>query len=289
MGGPDELSSTTSWDSAISMRIWRRSAWAKVVSNKQHRRLQAVPQAAVVEVVGGATDQMSSTAAALQCTMLSGAMRLVGVPSVAFWTVLLTGLYPSGLRRVRWPMPISSPLPARCGDWRAYCLSTAASPGPPRCGFPPPRFPKKRPSPSRSRSPPSTCSRPFAPLRPPRVVRWREAAWLSSCVLPLAAWYAWHYAKTGFLFGNPEFLRYNAQANLSPLRFLAAFGHRILHLTAHMNLFVPVLMTIAALLLEPRPDPDGDDRASSAVPSCAASFCCFWSTPSCSACWAARC
>ena len=23
----------------------------------------------------------------------------------------------------------------------------------------------------------------------------------------------WHYAKTGFLFGNPEFLRYNAQAN----------------------------------------------------------------------------
>jgi hypothetical protein len=41
---------------------------------------------------------------------------------------------------------------------------------------------------------------------------------------------------------------------------LAAFGHRVLHLTAHMNLFVPVLMAIAALLLDPRPDVDGGDR-----------------------------
>jgi hypothetical protein len=73
-------------------------------------------------------------------------------------------------------------------------------------------------------------------------------------VLPLAGWYAWHYAKTGFLFGNPEFLRYNAQANLTPLRIAAAFGYRILHLTAHMNLFVPVGIAVAALLLDPRPD-----------------------------------
>jgi hypothetical protein len=93
-----------------------------------------------------------------------------------------------------------------------------------------------------------------------------ETAWLSSCVLPLAAWYGYHYLKTGFLFGNPEFLRYNAQANLSPLRFLAAFGHRILHLTAHMNMFVPMLMTAAALLLEPRPDAEGHDRAALSRP-----------------------
>jgi hypothetical protein len=73
--------------------------------------------------------------------------------------------------------------------------------------------------------------------------------------------------RTGFLFGNPEFLRYNAQANLSPVRFLAAFGHRILHLTAHMNMFVPVLMTIAALLLEPRLDAEGRDRATISRPA----------------------
>ena len=80
-------------------------------------------------------------------------------------------------------------------------------------------------------------------------------------MLPLAGWYAYHYAKTGFLFGNPEYLRYNAEATLTPLRILAAFGHRILHLTAHMNLFVPVGMAFAALLLNPRPDAEGHDRA----------------------------
>jgi hypothetical protein len=90
----------------------------------------------------------------------------------------------------------------------------------------------------------------------------REAAWLSSCIAPLAVWYGYHYAKTGFLFGNPEFVRYNAQATLMPLRIVVAFGHRILHLTAHMNLFVPVLMAFAALLLTPRTDPEGHERAS---------------------------
>jgi hypothetical protein len=80
-------------------------------------------------------------------------------------------------------------------------------------------------------------------------------------VLPLAAWYGWHYWNTGFLFGNPEFLRYNAQANLDPLRILAAFAHRVLHLTAHMNLFVPVMVAVAALLLDLRPDAEGHERA----------------------------
>jgi 4-amino-4-deoxy-L-arabinose transferase-like glycosyltransferase len=86
----------------------------------------------------------------------------------------------------------------------------------------------------------------------------REAAWLASCVLPLACWYGWHRHKTGFFFGNPEFLRYNAQANLDLARILAAFGHRLLHLTAHMNLFVPVLLALAALLL-PRKETAADN------------------------------
>jgi 4-amino-4-deoxy-L-arabinose transferase-like glycosyltransferase len=89
---------------------------------------------------------------------------------------------------------------------------------------------------------------------------WARAAWLAGCALPLAAWYGWHYLKTGFLFGNPEFLRYNAQANLDPARFLAAFVHRLLHLTAHMNLFIPVALALAALALKPRSDPDRHQR-----------------------------
>jgi hypothetical protein len=90
----------------------------------------------------------------------------------------------------------------------------------------------------------------------------KQAAWLTASVAPLVCWYAWHYAKTGFIFGNPEFLRYNAGTTLTPVRVLAAFGHRVLHLTGHMNLFVPVLLTAAALLLEPRREADGSERRS---------------------------
>jgi len=100
----------------------------------------------------------------------------------------------------------------------------------------------------------------FRAKRPERGRHFREAAWLASCVLPLIAWYGWHFAKTGFVFGNPAFLKYNAQANAEPMRFLAAFGHRLLHLTAHMNMFVPTLLTLAALMLNPRRNAAGEER-----------------------------
>jgi hypothetical protein len=100
----------------------------------------------------------------------------------------------------------------------------------------------------------------FRLAQPLRKRRWREAGWFASCALPLIAWYGWHFLKTGFVFGNPEFLKYNAEANFEPTRFLAAFGHRLLHLTAHMNMFVPALLTVAALMLNPRLDPEGQER-----------------------------
>jgi len=104
----------------------------------------------------------------------------------------------------------------------------------------------------------------FEALSGSRAGRWakiRETGLMAASLLPLIGWYAWHKHKTGFLFGNPEFLRYNAQANLEPLRMLAALGHRVLHLTAHMNLFVPVLLALAALLL-PLRDAEGASLAS---------------------------
>ena len=84
----------------------------------------------------------------------------------------------------------------------------------------------------------------------PRVLgtRLRTIVALSIPVLPLLAWYAYHYHRTGFVFGNPEFLRYNATANLSAYRFALCLWHRLLHLTTHMNMFVPVLCTAAAAL-----------------------------------------
>jgi 4-amino-4-deoxy-L-arabinose transferase-like glycosyltransferase len=68
-------------------------------------------------------------------------------------------------------------------------------------------------------------------------------------IVPLAAWYAYHYHKTGFVFGNPEFLRYNATANLNTYRIALCLWHRLLHLTTHMNMYVPVVCTIAAMFI----------------------------------------
>ncbi|HEX4322562.1 MAG TPA: glycosyltransferase [Acidobacteriaceae bacterium] len=98
----------------------------------------------------------------------------------------------------------------------------------------------------------------FRKTRPIRTRSYQLAAAYGFCLLPLAAWYAYHRAKTGFLFGNPEFLRYNATSTLEPLRILAAFGHRLLHLFGHMNMFVPVLCTAAAMVLDPRKNASGE-------------------------------
>jgi len=76
---------------------------------------------------------------------------------------------------------------------------------------------------------------------------------LASPVLPLALWYAYHRHKTGFVFGNPEFLRYNATANLDAYRIGLALWHRLLHLTTHMNMFVPVVCAIAVLFIPVSP------------------------------------
>jgi 4-amino-4-deoxy-L-arabinose transferase-like glycosyltransferase len=78
---------------------------------------------------------------------------------------------------------------------------------------------------------------------------WPWLAALISPIAPLALWYAYHYHRTGFVFGNPEFLRYNATANLDAYRIALCLWHRLLHLTMHMNMFVPVICAIAAVLI----------------------------------------
>jgi len=88
----------------------------------------------------------------------------------------------------------------------------------------------------------------------------RRAGVLCLPVVPLGLWYLYHWHRTGFVFGNPEYLRYNATATLTPLRVLIAFAHRLLHITAHMNLFVPVLLMFACMLLPPLAEDDGSPR-----------------------------
>jgi hypothetical protein len=89
-----------------------------------------------------------------------------------------------------------------------------------------------------------------------RVSHARKAALLLIPALPLALWYLYYWHRTGYVFGNPEYLRYNAITTLSPLRILIALWHRTNQLTLHMNLFVPVLLALACLLLDPLPEMD---------------------------------
>jgi hypothetical protein len=73
-------------------------------------------------------------------------------------------------------------------------------------------------------------------------------------LIPLVLWYAYHWHKTGFVFGNPEFLRYNLTATLQPTRMLLALGMRLWQVLGYMNLYVLTLATLLAWLLPPRSD-----------------------------------
>ena len=123
------------------------------------------------------------------------AMRLAGVPAVAFWTVLLTALYPiwfaqSSLAHADifaaactlWGLVYALPPGSQCAETlgrravvcaAALCKETAIA--------------------FRSTLAAMALRKAFATASPARFRLWREAAWLASCVLPLAGWYAWHF------------------------------------------------------------------------------------------------
>jgi hypothetical protein len=189
------------------------------------------------------------------------AKRLVDAASVAFWTVLLTGIYPIWFAQSS--LAHADIFAAACSIWgMVYSLPDRnRKPWAAAAWFAAAALCKET-----SIAIPLTLAAMnlVEALRANGVAKKRllkEAGWLATCVLPLAEWFGWYRVKTGYFFGNPEFLRYNAQATFDPLRIPAAFVHRILHLTAHMNLFVPVLMALAALLLAPRLDAEGHERA----------------------------
>jgi 4-amino-4-deoxy-L-arabinose transferase-like glycosyltransferase len=85
--------------------------------------------------------------------------------------------------------------------------------------------------------------------------RRRNVWWTLSLLLacaPLAAWFAYHRAKTGYTFGNPEYFRYNVESTLNLSRILEAGWGRLRHVTWHMNLWALTLAGLAAMLLKPR-------------------------------------
>ena len=85
----------------------------------------------------------------------------------------------------------------------------------------------------------------------------RHGAWaaaLTSSVLPLIAWFAYHRHVVGFTFGNPAFLRYNATANLTAAHILRALCYRFLHLFWQRNIWLPIALALYCLLLPRRQD-----------------------------------
>jgi len=84
-------------------------------------------------------------------------------------------------------------------------------------------------------------------------------------LVPLMAWYIYHYARTGYVFGNPEFFRYNVASTLTFARFLIAFGMRLWQTFGYLHLWVLTLGMLLAMLLPPLKD-DAAERPRIAVP-----------------------
>ena len=88
----------------------------------------------------------------------------------------------------------------------------------------------------------------------------RRIASLLLPALPLALWYAYHYARTGYVFGNPEFFRYNVAATLSPTRFFLALAMRLWQILGYLHLWVLTLAMLVAIWLLPPQRHSGIER-----------------------------
>jgi uncharacterized membrane protein YagU involved in acid resistance len=81
-------------------------------------------------------------------------------------------------------------------------------------------------------------------------IRW----YLILPTLVLASWYGFHYVRTGFVFGNPEFFQYNVQGNFHPLRILLALLLRVWQTFGYLGLYVLTLACILAMRFPALPE-----------------------------------
>jgi len=78
-----------------------------------------------------------------------------------------------------------------------------------------------------------------------------KSAWLLLPVGVLCLWYAFHYWRTGYVFGNPQFFRYNVRTTISPLRILLAFATRLWQTFGYLHLWVLTLLLAWAMTRPP--------------------------------------
>jgi 4-amino-4-deoxy-L-arabinose transferase-like glycosyltransferase len=97
------------------------------------------------------------------------------------------------------------------------------------------------------------------------LLRRQHLGWLAALafpILPLIAWFTYHHHVTGFTFGNPEYLRYNATANFTAAHIFQSLRYRFLHLFWQRNIWMPILFALACLFLPMRNDaPTGLNRS----------------------------
>jgi hypothetical protein len=99
----------------------------------------------------------------------------------------------------------------------------------------------------------------------------RKRNWLRSlsllfCLVPLFMWFAYHHHRTGLFLGNPEYLRYNLGATLTPLRVALAMLIRLWHLLGYLNLFVLTIFTAYAMSQPCLLERDGSEPQPIAIP-----------------------
>jgi len=86
----------------------------------------------------------------------------------------------------------------------------------------------------------------------------RIFAALLAPVFPLVLWYTYHYFRTGHIFGNPDFFRYNVQGTLHPLRMLLALLLRLWQTVGYLGLYVSTLACLIAMKFRPISDARGE-------------------------------
>ncbi len=80
---------------------------------------------------------------------------------------------------------------------------------------------------------------------------------------PLTCWYGFHYLKTGYLLGNPEFFRYNVAATIDMGRIPIALTIRLWQLFGYFGLWLLTLTGLLAMTRKPQSEIPGLDLTSS--------------------------
>ena len=91
----------------------------------------------------------------------------------------------------------------------------------------------------------------WAEFAPPEGRRTR-AFHLLVPVIALVCWFAYHFAKTGYVFGSPGYFRYNVAETLNPLRIPLAFALRLWQVVGYLGLYLLTLAGSLALLRRPQ-------------------------------------